>query len=343
MGGAIGAAIGIPIINWAIRRIVSLSFIMAMRGYGTDLASKIAAIALLASLVVCSAWAAPTEEGSGDAAAGRMWGQLIHGAESLHLPVGFLKAMPADFVHFEFDDLRTYAAEYHPGEHRMVLNRSLSFHSAGRDLRSLKTMTSKELEVLYHELFHAYMDFLESREGKGLSGVEFSADGLLAFAREMQVCRYREVAITPVVQRIQETEVRYLSDSEAWEALNETWAVFVGWAIWNQLEVEKKGARSMAGAPQLAEQWMARLQQAMQSGELRGYYVPQDPDERRVTRKRFLASSDRISAVEIAMLMRQAVGLNDKFTGKTMERVGNVDHVQARHYCVSGMRDERKK
>jgi len=268
-----------------------------------------------------------------------MWGQLIHGAESLHLPVGFLKAMPADFVRFEFDDLRAYAAEYHPGEHRMVLNRSLSFHAAGRDLRSLKSMTSKELEVLYHELFHAYMDFLESREGGGAS----AHGDLLAFARAVQICRYREVAITPVVQRSQETEVRYLSDSEAWEALNETWAVFVGWAIWNQLEIEKKGGRTMAGVPQLAEQWMARLQRAMQSGELRGYYAPQDPEERRVTQKRFLASSDRISAGEAMWLMNQVIGLPDKFVGKTMERVRRADNIQARHHCDSGILDEGKK
>lgn len=171
--------------------------------------------------------------------AARMWEQLIGGATTLRLPTGFLKAMPPDFVQFEFDDLRTYAAEYHPGEHRMVLNRTLSFHAAGRDVRPLTTMTSKELEVLYHELFHAYIDYLESREAGGaLPGPE---QELIAFARDMQVCRYREVSITPVVQRIQETEVRYLSDSEAWEALNETWAVFVGWAVWNQLEIEKKG------------------------------------------------------------------------------------------------------
>lgn len=303
------------------------------------MASKIAAAALLVLLAVCPAGADPPSEGSGDASAGRMWGQLIHGAESLHLPVGFLKAMPADFVHFEFDDLRAYAAEYHPGEHRMVLNRSLSFHAAGRDLRSLKSMTSKELEVLYHELFHAYMDFLESREGGGA----FAGGDLLAFAREVQVCRYREVAITPVVQRSEETEVRYLSDSEAWEALNETWAVFVGWAIWNQLEIEKKGGRSMTGVPQLAEQWMARLQRTMQSGELRGYYVPQDPEERRVTQKRFLASSDRISAGEVMWLMNQVIGLPDKFVGKTMERVRQTDNIQIRRQCDPGMLDERKK
>jgi hypothetical protein len=316
---------------------------MTMRGHGTSIASKIAVAALLVTLALCSAWAALAEERSGDAAAGRMWGQLISGAEGLHLPVGFLKAMPPDFVHFEFDDLRAYAAEYHPGEHRMVLNRSLSFHAAGRDLRSLKNMTSKELEVLYHELFHAYMDFLESREETVSSVAGASAEDLLAFARALQICRYREVAITPVVQRSRETEVRYLSDPEAWEALNETWAVFVGWAIWNQLEIEKKGSGLLAGSPKLAEQWMARLQQAMQSGELRGYYVPQDPDERRVTQKRFLAASDRISAGEAMRLMNQVIGLPDKFVGKAVARVRQVDNFQARHQCASGMLVEGKK
>lgn len=313
-----------------------------MRVYLTRIALKIAVAVLPFSLVVCPVWAAPAG-GSGDAAAGRMWEQLISGAGNLRLPVGFLKAMPSDFVHFEFDDLRTYAAEYHPGEHRMVLNRSLSFHAAGRDLRALKTMTSTELEVLYHELFHAYMDFLESREGGSSSVAGDSAGDLLAFAREVQVCRYREVAITPVVQRSQETEVRYLSDPEAWEALNETWAVFVGWAVWNQLEIEKKGGRSMLSYPQLGEQWVARFQRAIQSGELRGYYVPQDPEERRVTQKRFLASSDRVSVGEAIRLMKQVIGFPDKFVSNATEIVPHGNHFQTRHRCAFDVLGERKK
>ena len=261
----------------------------------------------------------------------RMWEQLISGATTLRLPTGFLKAMPPEFVQFEFDDLRIYAAEYHPGEHRMVLNRTLSFHAAGRDLRSLTTMTPKELEVLYHELFHAYVDYLESREAGGaLSGPE---QELIAFAREMQVCRYREVSITPVVQRSHETEVRYLSDPEAWEALNETWAVFVGWAIWNQLEIEKKGGRSMNETPQLSGEWVSRFRRAIEAGELRGYYVPQDPDERRVTQKRFLAPASQLSLEESRRLMKQVLGLPEKFIGAAVKAVGQVKNISVGRPC----------
>lgn len=261
----------------------------------------------------------------------RMWEQLIRGATALRLPTGFLKAMPPDFVQFEFDDLRTYAAEYHPGEHRMVLNRTLSFHAAGRDVRPLTTMTPKELEVLYHELFHAYIDYLESREvGGALPGPE---QELIAFAREMQVCRYREVSITPVVQRSHETEIRYLSDPEAWEALNETWAVFVGWAIWNQLEIEKKGGRSMNETPQLSGEWVSRFRRAIEAGELRGYYVPQDPDERRVTQKRFLAPGSQLSLEESRRLMKQVLGLPEKFIGAAEKAVGQVKNISVGRPC----------
>lgn len=261
----------------------------------------------------------------------RMWEQLISGATTLRLPTGFLRAMPPDFVQFEFDDLRTYAAEYHPGEHRMVLNRTLSFHAAGRDVRPLATMTSKELEVLYHELFHAYIDYLESREAGGaLPGPE---QELIAFAREMQVCRYREVSITPVVQRSHEAEVRYLSDPEAWEALNETWAVFVGWAIWNQLEIEKKGGRSMNETPQLSVEWVSRFRRAIEAGELRGYYVPQDPDERRVTQKRFLAPGSQLSLEESRRLMKQVLGLPEKFIGAAEKAVGQVKNISVGRPC----------
>lgn len=261
----------------------------------------------------------------------RMWGQLIQEARALSLPTKFLQAIPSSFVRFEFDDLHSYAAEYHPGEHRMVLNRTLSFHAAGRDLRSLTTMTPKELEVLYHELFHAYVDYLESREAGGaLSGPE---QELIAFAREMQVCRYREVSITPVVQRSHETEVRYLSDPEAWEALNETWAVFVGWAIWNQLEIDKKGGRSMNETPQLSGEWVSRFRRAIEAGELRGYYVPQDPDERRVTQKRFLAPASQLSLEESRRLMKQVLGLPEKFIGAAVKAVGQVKNISVGRPC----------
>ena len=284
----------------------------------------------LALLYAAGVISSSAEERKASGAA-RMWEQLIGGATTLRLPTGFLKAMPPDFVQFEFDDLRTYAAEYHPGEHRMVLNRTLSFHAAGRDVRPLTTMTSKELEVLYHELFHAYIDYLESREAGGaLPGPE---QELIAFARDMQVCRYREVSITPVVQRIQETEVRYLSDSEAWEALNETWAVFVGWAVWNQLEIEKKGGRSMSGFPQLSGEWVARFGRAIEAGELRGYYVPQDPDERRVTQKRFLAPGSQVSLEESRRLMKQVLGLPEKFIGAAERAVGQIRNISPGRPC----------
>lgn len=67
----------------------------------------------------------------------RMWSQVLKEAHALGLPTKFLTAVPPSFVRFEFDDLHSYAAEYHLGEHRMVLNRALSFNGAGATLRPL--------------------------------------------------------------------------------------------------------------------------------------------------------------------------------------------------------------
>ena len=170
----------------------------------------------------------------------RLWATLMAEAKALNLPTRFLEQVPAEFVSFEFEDLHAFAAEYHPAEHRMVLARSLSLNAAGRTLRPLARLTHKELETLYHELFHAYMDFIEQEAG--LLPAPLS---LMAFAREQQRCRYQHVLITPVLQKKTVTEERFLSETESWEALNETWAVFVGWAIWTQLEVERKGAREL--------------------------------------------------------------------------------------------------
>jgi hypothetical protein len=227
----------------------------------------------------------------------QIWMQITADAERLGLPTKFLKTVPSDFVNFEFGDLQAFAAEYHPAEHRMVLNRTLTFNVAGRTLRALAQLTHAEMETLYHELFHAYMDYLGTEEAKG------QADSLLQFAREQQRCRYSVVLITPVVQRKTETEERFLSEAEAWEALNEAWAVFVGWTVWNQLELRKGTDRSIQKPGRNRDAWLRRLTEADREGKLRGYYEPEDPTERAMTRKRFLAPASRVSGKEIERLM----------------------------------------
>lgn len=244
-----------------------------------------------------------SEQGSAD----QTWVRFLADAERVQLPTKFLKALPPDFIQFEFDDLRTYAAEYHPDEHRMVLNRSLSFNAAGRILKPLVQMTHKELEVLYHELFHAYMDYLSLREKQsGEAGRR--SDDLLGFAREQQVCRYSEVRIAPIVQRQNDMESRYLTQAESWEALNETWAVFIGWTVWNQLEVQRKTGKSMFQERGQAHQWIRRLKAAFENVEFRGYYVPEDPEERRLAQKRYLAKASQLTLREAVVLMKQALG-----------------------------------
>jgi len=237
------------------------------------------------------------------ARSGHIWKKIMTEAEVLGLPTKFLKVVPPAFVKFEFDDLQAFAAEYHLGEHRMVLNRTLSFNAAGGTLRPLARLTQGEMETLYHELFHAYMDYLLTMRAGG------PPDPLLAFARRQQHCRYSLVLINPVVQRKSDTEERFLSEGESWEALNETWAVFIGWAVWNQLGIEETG-RSIQDPGKIREAWLRRLEEADREGKLRGYYEPEDPTERAITRKRFLAPNTRLSPEELEHLMREALGFS---------------------------------
>jgi hypothetical protein len=253
-----------------------------------------------------------------------VWERLLVEADRHHLPTKFLKELPPGFVRFEFEDLRTYAAEYHPSEHRLLLNRALSLNAAGRTLKPLAKMTHKELEVLYHELFHAYMDYLTwAEEQSGPVGGESRL--LLNFARLQQGCRYREVMITPVAQRKEERESRYLTETESWEALNETWAVFIGWAVWNQLEVERRGRGLMLQNRHQMDHWGKRLESAFKNGDLRGYYVPQDPEERRIAQKRFLAKQSQLSWREAVELMRQVLGFPRKFIDQLGRRLSSVE------------------
>ncbi|MEO8339793.1 MAG: hypothetical protein ABI604_08740 [Nitrospirota bacterium] len=236
--------------------------------------------------------------------ADRMWHQLLNEAHALGLPTKFLKTIPPSFVHFEFDDLHSYAAEYHLGEHRMVLSRALSFNGAGATLRPLGRLTHAEIETLYHELFHAYVDYLVTTAE---ASSEVAPDPVLAFARVQQDCHYEAVLITPVVQRKYETEERFLTERESWEALNETWAVFVGWMVWNQLELTNGAGRSIRKSGKSQDEWVRRLKNADREGTLRGYYEPEDPGERVVTRKRYLAPASRLSEQEAVVLMKNVL------------------------------------
>lgn len=236
----------------------------------------------------------------------RMWQQLLGEAESLGLPTQFLRVLSPDFIRFEFDDLQTFAAEYHLGEHRLVLNRSLSFNAAGATLRPLGRMTHKEVETLYHELFHAYVDYLVTAAGSEPAGSQRYP--VVTFARAQQHCRYGTVLITPILQRKTETEERFLTDRESWEALNETWAVFIGWAVWNQLDLAKGSGRVVLKSGRNREEWLRRLKKADLEGTLRGYYEPEDPAERGVTQKRFLGAASRLSPQEAEVLMGAVLG-----------------------------------
>lgn len=229
------------------------------------------------------------------------WESLIAQAEALGLPVRFLRVIPPDFITLEFEDLHTFAAEYHPEEHRMLLNLSLSFNGAGGALRSLSEMTHRELGTLYHELFHAYMDYVAS--SPAVIGPEDKR--LLRFARDRQHCQYEVVSITPVVQKKTVTETRFLGEQESWEALNETWGVFVGWTVWTKLELSRGPAARKA---MKRAEWLKRLKKADQDGDLRGYYEPRDPKERTIAQKRYLAPSSRLRPSEAAMLLEVLFG-----------------------------------
>jgi len=234
------------------------------------------------------------------------WSGLIAQAETLGLPTRFLRHLPPEFVTLEFDDLHQFAAEYHPNEHRMVLNRALSFNAAGGALRPLARMTHGELATFYHEFFHAYMDFISS--APELPARDPEAARLLTFARNQQQCRYQQVLITPVVQRKSAVEPRILTERESWEALNETWAVFVGWAVWTRLELQAGRKAKTRQKLDIAAGWLSRLKKADQDGELVGYYEPEDPVERAVTHKRYLAPPNRISSREVAILLAVVLG-----------------------------------
>ncbi len=283
-----------------------------------------------ASLLIGGLLLAPNEGMSEErlSSADRMWGQLLREAHALGLPTKFLKAVPASFVRFEFDDLHSYAAEYHPGEHRLVLNRALSFNGAGATLRPLGQLTHAQIETLFHELFHAYIDYLVT-EVETSPGA--APNPVLTFARAQQDCHYGSVLISPVVQRKGETEERFLTERESWEALNETWAVFVGWIVWSQLELSSGTGRSIQKPGKSQDEWVSRLRIADREGIFRGYYEPEDSVERAVVRKRYLAPASRLLESEASVILKEVIELSPGLLARAREVFSGLGQGVDRH------------
>ena len=287
---------------------------------------RVVAMGLLMSVILIAPKAGMSEERL--LSADRMWGQLLREAHALGLPTKFLKAVPSSFVRFEFDDLHSYAAEYHPVEHRMVLNRALSFNGAGATLRPIGQLTHAQIETLFHELFHAYIDYLVT-EVETSPGV--APNPVLTFARAQQTCHYGEVLIAPVVQRKGETEERFLTERESWEALNETWAVFVGWIVWNQLELSSGTGRSIQKPGKSQDEWVSRLRIADRAGTFRGYYEPEDSAERAVARKRYLAPASRLLESEATVILKEIIEFPPNLLARAKEVFSGLGQGVDRH------------
>src|SRR2546427_3310268 len=123
------------------------------------------------------------------------WARLTREAAEMGLPSRFLRLLPLEFVKLEFADLKNVAAEYHPDGHRMVFHLNLSEGKQGKRLRSLRQIGNRDLATIYHELFHAYFDYVEFASGT----LRMTPQGarLYAEAKRFVVCRYSVVEISP--------------------------------------------------------------------------------------------------------------------------------------------------
>jgi hypothetical protein len=232
------------------------------------------------------------------------WARFTKDLAEAGLPARFITLLPTEFVQLEFADLRTAAAEYHPTGHRMVFHLALSENHEGRRFRPVRDISNHELATMYHELFHAYFDYLDFAAGS--AKMPEDAVRIRTQATQLLACRYTVVDVVSgpgqkARQRKIYTEHRRLSESEGWDALNETWGVFVGWAIWNKLEVTNRF--QIDWDAEAVELFWNRLSEAHEDGTLTGYFEPADPQARQVLPRLYMARSSAISVAEIALLL----------------------------------------
>jgi hypothetical protein len=257
-------------------------------------------VSFLLLFCVASAQAAPVPDSQGE------WARLNKELAEMGLPTRFLGLLPLEFVKLEFADLKNVAAEYHPEGHRMVFHTTLSEGQQGRRFRPVREIASQDLATLYHELFHAYFDYVDF--ASGTPGMTPHGARLHAEAKRLLACRYTVVEIASgAVKKGGQPKVpverRRITEREGWDALNETWGVFVGWTIWNKLEATERMSPTRRWDWEAIENFLDRLDAAYHNGELTGYFEPADPDERRRMPRWYLAPTSAISAPEIALLL----------------------------------------
>ena len=257
-------------------------------------------VSLILLFCVSSAQAAPVSDPQGE------WARLAKEAAEMGLPSRFLRLLPLDFVKLEFADLKNVAAEYHPDSHRMVFHRSLSEDNRGKRFRPIRDISSQDLATLYHELFHAYFDYVDFASGTPKMTPQGAR--LHEEAKGFLSCRYTVVELSPGppqkgVLRKTRIEKRRLAEREGWDALNETWGVFVGWAIWNKLETTDRLNPAARWDWDALEDFLERLDDAYSSGDLTGYFEPANPEERKTIPRWYLAPASGISTPEIALLL----------------------------------------
>ena len=234
------------------------------------------------------------------------WARLSSELAGMGLPSRFLRLVPVEFVKLEFADLKNVAAEYHPESHRMVFHLSLSVGRRGMRLLPLRDVSNQDLATMYHELFHAYFDYVDF--ASGTSKMPAQAVRLYQEAKRFASCRYTLVEIGPIppqksAPKTGRVETRRISEREGWDAVNETWGVFVGWAIWNKLEATDRLNPASRWDWDAVEEFLDRLETAYVNRELTGYFEPADQTERRGIPRWYLSPNHAISVQEIALLL----------------------------------------
>jgi len=78
----------------------------------------------------------------------------------------------------------------------MVFHLNLSEGNQGQRLRSLRQIGNQDLATLYHELFHAYFDYVEFASGTPTMTPQGAR--LRAEAKRLVACRYTVVEVSPI-------------------------------------------------------------------------------------------------------------------------------------------------
>lgn len=229
-------------------------------------------------------------------------------AKANGFPVDFLyKVLPS--LKIQFGGVGSGASAEFNRKDTILLEKALSVdEEGGGGLKSYSLISDSDKGTVFHELFHAYMKWVQDESAK--SGGDVEARRLADFIRTSR-CRYVNVTLT-------DGSKKSLSESDQYDLLNENWGIWFGGFLmrqWAQTAFQSRRGVLPAGGLDAERQKLIReaAQQRKEVGYYHRFRIPDGWIQIDVT------ADSAMSANEMKFLMKHVLKMPAAFIEDTFK------------------------